>query len=225
MLTVACVLKTGGVYTAEWVSRLRDGVSRNLSLRHRFVCLSDVEVPCERIPLIGGDHGNTHASGNGWTVHPRWWSKLELFRPGLFDGPTVYFDLDTLIIGSLDRIAAYPHSFTGLADFNSRRFGSGAMAWTGDYSHIWRAFDPGKHIRHYDEVEPQRGRIGDQAYIEDALGPGRYETFQALFPGAFVSYKVDRCKDGPPKGASVVCFHGRPKQHEITTGWVPAAWR
>ncbi len=40
-------------------------VQDNLKLHHRFVCLSDVDVPCERIFLK-----------HGW---PGWWSKVELF--------------------------------------------------------------------------------------------------------------------------------------------------
>jgi len=51
MFTVICVLRSGGQYDAEWVRKLRDGVKRNLARPHRFVCLSDVDVPCERIPL------------------------------------------------------------------------------------------------------------------------------------------------------------------------------
>ena len=69
MITILCVLKSGGVYDIEWVRKLRDGVSRNLSQEHRFVCLSDVPVPCRRIPI---EHH--------W---PGWWSKIEMFKPGL----------------------------------------------------------------------------------------------------------------------------------------------
>jgi hypothetical protein len=35
-----------------------------------------------------------------------------------------------------------------------------------------------------------------------------------------VSYKRDRCEDGPPPKACVVSFHGRPKPGDITHGWV-----
>lgn len=229
MLTVACVLRSGGVYDAEWVRKLRDGVARNLTLPHRFVCLSDVDVPCERIPLgeASAVQGDTYAAPNGWMVHPRWWAKLELFR---LTGPTLYFDLDTIIVGSLDIIAAYPHRFTALADFNSGRLGSGVLAWNGDHSFLIDRFnaDPVKIAHHYDEIEPGRGRIGDQAYIEDRLAERGIEpdTFQGLFgKELIVSYKVHDCRDKPPARASVVCFHGSPKQDDIKTGWVAESWR
>jgi len=27
----------------------------------------------------------------------KWWTKIELFKPGLFNGPTLYFDLDCFL--------------------------------------------------------------------------------------------------------------------------------
>jgi len=87
MLTVACVLRSGGKFDSEYVRKLRDGVLRFANVPHRFVCLSDVDVPCERIPL---EHN--------W---PGWWSKIELFRPGVIKAPMLYLDLDTIVIGSL----------------------------------------------------------------------------------------------------------------------------
>jgi hypothetical protein len=145
-------------------------------------------------------------------------------------GPTLYFDLDTIIVDSLDQIAAYPHRFTALADFNSGRLGSGVLAWSGDYSFLLDAFnaDPVGIAHRYDEIEPQHGRIGDQAFIEDQLAArgAAYDTFQGLFgKELIVSYKVHDCRNNPPARASVVCFHGNPKQDDIKTGWVAETWR
>lgn len=216
MITVACVLRSGGVYTAEWVRKLRDGVARHLALPHRFVCLSDVEVPCERIPLVEG--------------RPGWWSKISLFRPGLFGGLVIYFDLDTVVVGSLDAIAAYPHRFTMAHEFyRPEKLCSTAMAWNGDYSFIYEAFatDPAGIAHRYDRMLPSEGRIGDQAFIEDqfaAFGV-KADTFRDVCGARSVaSYKVDKCQDAPPDGAAVVAFHGTPKPHEIKTGWVPKTW-
>lgn len=214
MITVACVLRSGGLYDAEWVRKLRDGVARHLALPHRFVCLSDVDVPCERIPL------ETEWSG--------WWSKIELFRPGLFDGAVLYFDLDTVVVGSLDKIAEYPHQFTMAHEFNQPHLlCSTAMAWRGDYSFIYDRFaaDP-KMARWYDAGLPREGRIGDQAFIEDCMEDRKVDTFRDLFGHTSVaSYKIDRCQSAPPADAAIVAFHGSPKPHEITTGWVAETWR
>lgn len=219
MVTVACVLRSGGIYDAEWVRKLRDGVARRLTLPHRFVCLSDVDVPCDRIPLVEGWKG--------------WWSKIELFRPGLLDGPTLYFDLDTVIVGSLDVIAKHPHRFTMAHEFyRPELLCSTAMAWNGDYSFLYEAFaaNPARLMKRYDEELPKRRsewRIGDQAFIEDEFSRfgEKPDTFRDLFgETSIASYKVHECAGGPPEGAVAVAFHGRPKPCDLKTGWVPKTW-
>ena len=163
-LTVACVLKSGGCYTPEYVERLKAGVDANLS-GHRFVCLSDMDVP-DRIPLTEN--------------LPSWWSKLELFK---LKGPVLYFDLDTVITGDLTEIASYPHTFTMLSDFyRLERPASGVMAWNGDYSHLLIEYDPNvKYPGH-----------GDQGYLGYKLG--KVDRFQDLFPGQITSRKVFRTR-------------------------------
>jgi hypothetical protein len=53
--TIACVLRSGGIYTPEWVHRLKRGIERHASAPPRFVCLSDVDVPgVEVLPLREG---------------------------------------------------------------------------------------------------------------------------------------------------------------------------
>ena len=210
-ITVACVLKSGGVYDASWVAKLQRGVARHLSTPHRFVAFSDVPVPCDRIPLR-----------HDW---PGWWSKLELFAEP-FDDTVLYFDLDSVPVGSLDAIAAHPHRFTMAHEFyRPHLLCSTAMAWRGDYSHIYDAFaaDPVALAYHYDKVLPASGRVGDQAFIEDRTSGA--DTFRDLFgERSIASYKVHHCQAVPPADAAVVAFHGRPKPHEITTGWVPKLW-
>lgn len=216
MTVVACVLKSGGLYKADWVAKLQRGVARYLPAPHRFVCLSDVDVPCERIPLETNWRG--------------WWSKLELFRPGLFGDETVlYFDLDTVVVGSLERIAAHPHRFTMAHEYNRpTMLCSTAMAWRGDYSFVYHSFarDPERFAQTYDKVLPNGG-VGDQAFIEDCfVGRDRPDTFRDLFgERSIASYKIHNCQDAPPSDAAAVAFHGAPKPHELHTGWVAAAWK
>ena len=192
MLTVACVLKSGGIYDATWVERLKAGVTRHLSIRHRFVCLSDVDVPCERIPLK-----------HDW---PTWWSKCEAFR---LKTPTLYLDLDTAIVDDLTDIARHAMTgrFTMLQDFYAPdHHGSGVMSWSGDTSIIYREFatNPDAHMN------KQRARMGDQAFIEELPLMYPIVRWQSALPDQFVSYKV-HCQNGIPRNARVVCLHGKPK--------------
>lgn len=213
MITVACVMRSGGCYDASWVEKLQRGVARHLSTNHRFVCLSDVSVPCERIPLE--------------TDWPGWWSKIELFRPGLFDGPVLYLDLDTVVVGSVDRIAAYPHKFTMCHEFHQPHLlCSTAMAWNGDYSHIWHAMQvmtPDRRSR-YDKWEGRR--IGDQAFIEDCMTDQKVDTFRDLFgERSIASWKV-HCRDGLRGDEAAVAFHGARKMPDLLhIDWIRDAWR
>lgn len=232
MITVACVLKSGGIYNAEWVAKLQRGVARNLTLPHRFVCYSDVPVPCERVPLVYDWEALTadRPRQHDWRVAPRWWSKIELFRPGMFDGPVLYLDLDTLVVGSLDNIASHPHRFTMADDPWPRTNGTGpkcsaVMAWQGDYSTIFDRFvaSPDEIAHRYDVEEPKRGRIGDQAFIEDTV---KADTFREKCGPVVVSYKCDNLQTArPAPPASIVMFHGLPKMNNIESGWVKDTWQ
>lgn len=197
MTTVACVLRSGGRYCPEWVAKLRDGVAAHMGA-HRFVCLSDVGVPCERIPLL-----------HGW---PGWWSKCELLRPGIFEGPVLYLDLDCIVTGPLDDLVS-DGPLTMCDDFlRPGLHNSSVMSWHGDYSHIYEAMrrDPECVMAAYTRRKDKR--IGDQAFIEDQVTP---ETVPA---GRIVSYRVS-ARHEVPEGASVVAFHGNPKP-DSAGGWV-----
>jgi hypothetical protein len=168
MITVACVLKSGGDYDAEYVEKLRDGVAANLG-EHRFVCLSDVDVPCERIPLRHD--------------FPGWWAKLELFY---LDGPVLFFDLDTVIAGDLTEIAKYPHKFTSVSDFyRPRRLQSCVMAWS-DATPFRRIIDD------YLKNPVAAGR-SHQKFVEQYV---KSAFFQDLWPGKVVSYKASATRKG-----------------------------
>jgi hypothetical protein len=218
VITVACVLRSGGIYDASWVARLQAGVARHLTLAHRFVCLSDVPVPCERIELA-----------EDW---PGWWAKIELFRPGLLDGRTLYFDLDTIIVGNLDRIAAHPHRFTAVHEYyRPAHLCSTALAWHGDWSLIWRVMkaSPSRTMADFavrGAAVQNTGLIGDQAFIEDCLATmgEPFDTFRDLFGERSIASFKEHARHAVPVDAVAVAFHGRPKPHEIRDGWVRDAW-
>ena len=202
-MLVVVIVKQGDKFGPEYPTRLYAAVQRHLSLEHRFVCFTDDPVsgvPCEPLPApLAG-----------------WWSKLGLFKPGVFseNERVLYFDLDTIIVNSLDDIAGYDGQFAILRDFyHEDRQQSSVMAWVpGEATYLiwnwwWQKGCP---------VTPQ----GDQAWIEKMM-PGA-EKWQDLFPGQMVSFKV-HCKLGVPDGASVVNFHGYPRPHECR-GWVAERW-
>jgi hypothetical protein len=197
MLTVACVLKSGGEYTQDHVRHLRDGVARHLALEHRFVCLTDTPMSDVHSILLQHD----------W---PGWWSKIELWRPGLFDGPVIYLDLDTVICRPIDDIVL-GHRFTVLRNMwvadGHPRIGSGLMAWNADLSAIYETFrtDP----PWFQSQCVTKDNWGDQGFIQrhTPIAPERWQT---RHPGRVVSFKRE-CQAGVPPRASIICFHGQPR--------------
>lgn len=202
MITVATVLKSGGVYTPDWVYALKRGLSRHLS-DFRFACLTDMPG----LPPIW-----TYPLAHGW---PGWWSKVEAFRPALFDGPVLYLDLDTLPVGALSDIASYRGPFAMLNDFyqGRKQVASGAMAWTpGPHTEaIYHAFCRERSI--------PRGR-SDHWYQKHTP---KADRLQDLYPGQIVSLKK-HARKGPPEGARLVCGHGNPRLSEAAAGWAHREW-
>lgn len=207
MLQVVCI--QAGNYCgrgAEYVNTLFDMVRRNLPEGYPgcFTCFTDDP---------GGLDG-------GILVRPLpaqlegWWSKLALFRHGLFaqDDRILFFDLDTIITGSLRELCEYRGPLSVLRDFyRPNGLQSSVMAWdAGEHSHIWESF-----------VEAGFPRVvgGDQTWIEREVPQAK--RLQDIFPSMFASYKQ---LTGIPLKASVVVFHGQPRPHEVS-GWASEVWK
>lgn len=156
MINVVCVLRSGGKvgYNAEWVKKLKSAVERNLKIAHEFVCLSDCDVPCKRIPLTD--------NGSGF------WAKLELFRPNLFQGPVLYIDLDTVICGDITEIVdkIKNEKFVMIEEPDNNIHSSALMFWNGDYSYLWNLYKS-KSIDEWKELYSKPPLFGDQALISE----------------------------------------------------------
>lgn len=226
MITIACVLKTGGDYDVDYVRRLQVGVAAHLSVPYRFVCLSDVDVPCERIPLV-----------HSW---PGWWAKMELFK---LRGPVLYLDLDTVIVGSLDQLANHISTLQGslimLRGFYKQDRCSGLLGWNGDVSKVFDDFYESYAKTATFKQRPNAtymiaGRQqfrGDQEWLREYLkGAGSSLSVtmaQDIMPGIY-SYKVHvQRTEKLPQDAKIICFHGRPRPVELDPApdWLKQHWR
>jgi hypothetical protein len=207
------VLRSGGDFNFGHAHRLACSIAANLTLPHRIVLLSD------QGPEFESEVFRHVRLAHDW---PKWWSKLELFRPGLFEegARVLFFDLDTVIAGNLDELARTPFPFAGLRDFYfPDRFASGVMSFIAcsEISELYGTFR--------EQPELYMGRAGgDQRFIRDAwIGAGRRFSFlQDSFPGQIVSFKVHTRPGarGLPAGARVLCFHGFPRPWECHAPWV-----
>ena len=126
-ISVLCV-RFGTRYGREYVERLRNMVSRHLTVPYEFFCLTDDQHPIEGVRSIVRPHAG-YAKG--------WWHKVHMFDPGLgLYGRVLYFDLDIVIHNNLDKlVTGYGQEFLGIRDFN-RKFNpqwnilnSSVMSW------------------------------------------------------------------------------------------------
>ena len=156
MLNVVCLLRHGGKvgYNASWVEKLQRGVQRNLTLPHRFICFSDCDVPCERVELLPGDHG--------------FWSKMQLFRPGVLAGPTLFLDLDTVVCGNLDEMVSciQDQKFVMWIEADKNIHSSALMYWQDDHSHLWDLYNS-HPLAHWERLYSVPPLYGDQAIVSE----------------------------------------------------------
>jgi hypothetical protein len=195
-LTVVCVLWMGEFldrhYSPDWVLRLRDQVAAHLPQPHRFVCLSNVDVPgVETLPLQ-----------HGW---PGWWSQVEMFEAARDLGDRVlYLDLDVFVTGDLTPIVNYPAPFALMPP-----------------SHVFGGLKPREMpgvVRKYQGTcavfSPPAGDEMFRAFGPEVMAT--YRSYQDWFgavwpdlptmPPAWFA-KVKQCRHGVPADVKVVLAH------------------
>ena len=134
---VVCV-KWGNRYAPEYVNHLHNAVSRNLTIPHDFICVtedsSNLNSNIIVLPLIDN-------SLKGW------WQKLSLFKPNALENkPTLFIDLDMVIVNSIDDFFTYgnPDKFAAPRRFRrwqELRMTSAIMRFMPkDCEFIWKSF-------------------------------------------------------------------------------------
>lgn len=218
MIKVVCVLKTGGDFDPDYVYRLKAAVARNLKQEHRFICLTDL------------------ADDLGWSKRdilampleddlPMWWSKMEAFK---IHGPALYFDLDTVILRSLNPLARWLNKGSKamllLNGFKRNVDASGIMAWNGNKSILNLDFMLHTKSREFifanNALRMRIGKTtyrGDQEWISEAVRK-RYQmpvVYAQEIVDGIISFKNDfKMNGGLPPGTRIVCFHGRPRPRD-----------
>lgn len=184
-------------YTPEWADKLYRGFARNLTIPFKFLLWADQHYELkEDITLVHMNRPHNYGS---------------CIKPFQLSGPQIIVGLDTLILGNIDRLAAYvlnPDNKIALPrDPNRIQTVCNGVALVPP-EHDWlyhRWVDEGK------ENDMAFLRKQDTAVIDD------------LFPGMVVSYKKHYATKEytDPK---IVYFHGNPKMHEIQDAELLVHW-
>ena len=227
------------IYGPAHVNRLKNMVERHLSLPHEFVCITDdAEGLDSAIRPIEIDR-DLLAAG-------RRFPKLMIFRPDAAEwlGERILmFDLDTVIVETLDPILDISSDFVAWQEPNwKRKAGVGkfntsmVLLRAGSHPEVWQAFQNGDRglpnpteAGHSDQAVVSRA-IGD-AYPtwgrEDGVYSFRADIARYSFPRLF---GPDHLKPTrlPPR-AKIVFFHGAvdPSQAAMQAAhpWIRENWQ
>lgn len=233
-LAICCV--EAGNYLGrgpEYVRNLQAAVACSTKIKHDFIVFTEPGGERRYEPRDWPVHAPSNIGAfmvrplpMGTDANLGWFYKLGLFSTGLFmpRQRVLYFDLDTLITGPIDELCAYDGEFAMLEDL----FFAEGMAGVGEIASGVMAWRSGVGFNLYDEYVAAGCPLvpgGDQVWIAQQFAKTGYQPdrLQDLYPNQIVSYKV--CKGVLTANARVVCFHGTPRPHEITSGWVPQIWR
>lgn len=222
-------------YDWKYVDRLYNSLCRNLTPQVRMHVYSEKHriIPS---PMI--HHELTEWPGIRGPKRS-WWYKIQLFNPAYHQGPMMYFDLDTVIVGNIDWIWRLPTDrFWAVKDFKylfrpNKQVINSSIMWFDpvQWSSVYQGFDP-------EEVTQRRGSWhGDQDFIQEKISKSKIGYFDVnrvkswrweLQEGGY-DFKTRKHKK-PGTSASIVdptsilVFHGDPKPHQVTDPAIVQHW-
>jgi hypothetical protein len=216
-LAVVCVLRTGGDFLPEHVTVLANQVRRHLTVPYEFVCLTNVTHAIEgvdrQIPLE--------------KKFLKTWCKMEMFRPGLFEGQKVlYMDLDIVILQAINDLPDLcgPGEFWSLHGWRKDRamnLCSAVMIWQGEYPEIYESLLD----QHPEFIASGESWFKEQKHVERGILAREDTTLHFIQEHYSVcSYKW-HCREGIDAKTKLVVFHGIPRPWEVKGGWVKEYWK
>jgi hypothetical protein len=222
MYNIIC-MKWGTVYGPEYVNILAAMVKRHTTLPVRFVCFTDdtrgihPHIETKPIPeIVLGDA--PLVSG---------WRKIASLSPGLgLSGPTLFLDLDLVIMGNIDCFLTHaPGEFCIIENWTQmgRNIGN---------SSVYR-FEAGKHVDVYENFcknyqEIYRTITNEQMYLTWEVAKKHKVVFwpdawcrsfkRHSLPARVLRYFM---RPQPPRDCKILVFHGPPKPIEAAHGKWP----
>lgn len=231
-------LKHGQKYSADYVNKLYNMVSRNITVPFTMHCITedpdgiDPNINIISLPKIPKDQ-----NVNGW------WYKPYIYSNELpIDGTILYLDLDIVICDNLDKLFDfYPGKYCAIRDFTRamrpgwKKYNSTVVRFErGQLDFVWTEF-----IKNPNSV--MRRHFGDQDWLwEKTNGMAQY------FPDQWIrSWKWEVRKDktwkpggtkgnrtfntiesvSPPEQCCIVAFHGDPNPHNCFDPYIVDNWK
>ena len=244
MKNVVCI-KWGEKFGVEYVNKLYNAVQRNLSLKHRFICLTDdaegIVAGVETFDIPRADLKIC-------------WNKLALFDRGIhnIEGQILFLDLDVVIVKPIDDLFLFqPESkFVSIKEWVSvdyalpdmTPFNASAMRFdVGAYPFIVEDFYKERDVTLIEEIffDEAASKLGQSEKVT-------YNDLEGFPPRVFngdqeweyyILYKNNVNVNYYPEGwlasyrygfdskARVIVFHGEPKPEQVSDEIVMRNWR
>ncbi len=244
MKNVVCI-KWGKKFGVEYVNKLYNAVQRNLSLKHRFICLTDdaegIVAGVETFDIPRADLKIC-------------WNKLALFDRGIhnIEGQILFLELDVVIVKPIDDLFLFqPESkFVSIKEWVSvdyalpdmTPFNASAMRFdVGAYPFIVEDFYKERDVTLIEEIffDEAASKLGQSEKVT-------YNDLEGFPPRVFngdqeweyyMLYKNNVKVDYYPEGwlasyrygfdskARVIVFHGEPKPEQVSDEIVMRNWR
>lgn len=217
MINVITVKYGNKIYNHEYVNRMYNMISKNLSLPFNFYCLTEDAIGLDEninvipLPLEYGLHS--------------WWWKTYMFKPGLFEHDVnFYIDLDMIILSNIDHwMTFFPNRFLGLRDVgyvknqNLNSLGSGVLRWkNNEYSDIWEYMQTNApNIMRTYRMSGDQGYIWAKHYMDITFWPTEW----------YESFKWELEKNGHKPSANILVFHGSRKPHNTRHPIILEYWK
>lgn len=206
-------------YTAEHVNVFADSVSRNLTIPHIVLCVTDdskgISSKVGIIPLW-----------EDYKEQGDCFLRLRAFSTEMKDvigERFVSIDLDSAIVGDLTPLFAGSEDFRIAKDTQPGLVYNGSMFMvkTGARKQIWETFDP---VLSKKRTVASGYNFSDQNWFATCLG--KEEKIWDQKDGVY-SYKNDLLKNHKgelPANARIVFFHGHPKPWHFAPPFVQPSW-
>jgi hypothetical protein len=213
--TIVLVLRSGGDFAFRDVELITRHINNKWqsSISPRIVCLWDKASHeydlgnIEFIPLTNEYRGT--------------WSRIQLYSPEMEKyKPFLYIDLDTAVIQSLEKIFELvidQSKFITLEDFWQKGLLATGLVWFPANCEktklVWKAWNTSNKVQGF-----RMDRFLRSVTTSDMF-------WQQLLPSIFDFKPLNGGLLNPlPKEAIIVCFHGKPRIHEIAEASLSIDW-
>lgn len=220
MENIIC-MKWGTKFGPEYVNRLASMVRRHISRPYRMICFTenpngiDSSVEIQPLPPMDLDP----------SLPERGWRKLTVFQKNLagLEGPTLFLDLDIVILGPLDDFFDVPGKFRIINDWNLNNFIGNSSVFR------FEAGQTPEVLQYYLEhtAEIYAAHRNEQAYLSWWMKEhGLLEYWDEAWCKSFkrhclrtfpMGYFLQPRHPGPE--TRVLVFHGKPNPADIVGGW------